>query len=137
MTLCEDNCEFKEYDFINKRAKCSCEIIIDFSSIEDIKIDYEKLKKNFVDINNVANIKFMKCYKLVFKKENIKYNLGFYILIFIFGLFLSCLFLFYFRYYNVFFKEIEKLFSESKDNNSLEPLNTSGKNKIKKKKKKK
>ena len=37
-----------------------------------MKIDKESLYKNFIDINNIANIKIMKCYKVLFNKRGIK-----------------------------------------------------------------
>ena len=106
LTLCEENCDLIEYDDFYKKAKCSCEIKIDVPLLEDIKFDKEKLKNNFKDINNIANIKFMKCYKVVFTTGNIKSNYGFYILGFIILLFLICLFLFYYKYYQLFFAEM-------------------------------
>jgi len=114
LTLCEENCDLINYDYIYKKAKCSCEIKINLpllSLIGEIKFDKEKLKKNFVDINNIANIKFLKCYKIVFKKENIILNYGFYIMNFIIVLFLICLFLFYCKYYYSFFDKVKQFVS--------------------------
>ena len=71
LTLCEENCELSDYDYTYKKAKCSCEIKIKIPLLEEIKVDKEKLKKKFIDINNIANIKFLKCYKIVFTKENL------------------------------------------------------------------
>ena len=130
LTLCEENCDLVGYDNVNKKAKCSCDIKKDSPLIDNIKIDKEKLKKNFIDIDNIANIKFMKCYKIVFKKENIKKNWGFYILGFIFCLFLICLFLFYFKYYKIFFGEIGNMFLDLKyKKTNMENVNNK-KNKI-------
>ena len=130
LTLCEENCDLVGYDNVNKKAKCSCDIKKDTPLIDNIKIDKEKLKKNFIDIDNIANIKFMKCYKIVFKKENIKKNWGFYILGFIFCLFLICLFLFYFKYYKIFFGEIGNMFLDLKNKKTnMENVNNK-KNKI-------
>ena len=96
--------------------------------LEDIKFDKEKLKNNFKDINNIANIKFMKCYKVVFTKGNIKSNYGFYILGFIILLFLICLFLFYYKYYQLFFAEMNIILCIFKKDNINEHINTSDKN---------
>ena len=68
LTLCEENCKLIDYDYIYKKVKCSCEIKIHLPLLEEIKFDKEKLKNNFKDINNISNIQFMKCYKIVFKK---------------------------------------------------------------------
>ena len=132
LTLCEENCDFIDYDYIYKRAKCSCDIKINLpllSLIEDIKFDKEKLKKNFVDINNIANFKFLRCYETAFKSENLKLNYGFYLLDFIFGIFLICLFLFYFKYYYSFIDKVKKLVVNLiNNNNKIEHMNTSNKN---------
>ena len=95
--------------------------------IDDIKFDKEKLKKNFIDINNILNFKFLKCYKMVFKRKNIILNYGFYIMDFIFILFLICLFLFYYKYYHSFFDKVKK-FVLSLNKNKIEHMNTSNKN---------
>ena len=146
MTLCEENCDLIGYDNVYKKAKCSCDVKKDSPLIDNIKIDKEKLKKNFIDIDNIANIKFMKCYKIVFKKENITKNYGFYILGFIFCLFIVCLFLFYFKYYKIFFEEISDIFLglnskktnlEDVTNNQNKIQNPPSKEKKKKSKKKK
>ena len=128
LTLCEENCDLIDYDYIYKKAKCSCEIKIHLPLLEDIKFDKEKLKNNFKDINNIANIKFMKCYKIVFTKGNIKSNYGFYILGFIILLFLICLFLFYYKYYQLFFAEMNIILCIFKKDNINEHINTSDKN---------
>jgi hypothetical protein len=45
MTLCEEDCKFIEYNYTNKKAKCSCNIKIDSTNIEKIKFDKDLLKK--------------------------------------------------------------------------------------------
>ena len=119
LTLCEENCDLIYYDYTFRKAKCSCDIKINLPLVDDIKINKEKLKNNFIDINNIANLKFMKCYKIVFKKENIKNNYGFYIQGFIFCLFLTCLFLFYFKYYKLFLEKIKNIFLGINNNNKI------------------
>ena len=107
LTLCEENCDLIGYDYFNNKSICSCEIKIKlFSPIKDVKFDKERLKKNFIDINNIANIQFMKCYKIALRKENIRKNIGFYILFFVILLFFCCLYLFYHKYYNLLINEI-------------------------------
>ena len=78
MTLCEDNCDLIEYNYTNKKAKCSCAIKISVPLLDDIKLDKNKLKNQFTDIDNTFNIKIMKCYKNVFNFNNLKKNFGFY-----------------------------------------------------------
>ena len=131
LTLCEENCDLIDYDYIDKKAKCSCEIKTNIPKIENVKFNKDKLKKNFIDISNIANIKFMKCYKIVFKKDNIKHNIGFYIMNSIFFLFFLCLFLFYFRYYYLLINEINELIIITfKNENNCEKSNIKDKNVI-------
>ena len=110
LSICEENCDFKYYNYTNKKVTCSCAIKLSLSSIQNIKIDKEKLKKNFKDINNIANIKFLKCYKIAFKRKNLLPNIGFYIMDFIFLLYLIFLFMFYSDYQHLYFKEIKNIF---------------------------
>ena len=69
----------------------------------------------------------MKCYKIVFKKNNIKHNLGFYIMNSIFLLFFLCLFLFYCRYYNLLINEIIGLIFIHKKHSNCKNINSSKK----------
>ena len=124
----EENCDFKYYNYTNKKVTCSCAIKLSLSSIQNIKIDKEKLKKNFKDINNIANIKFLICYKIAFKKKNLLSNIGFYIMDFIFLLYIIFLILFYSKYQHLFLNEIKKVFTNSKN----EYINTNNKNNLNK-----
>ena len=139
MTICEENCDLIGYDYYYKKAKCSCEIKIKLPILNEIKFDKERLKNNFKDINNIMNLQFLKCYKVVFKKENIIHNLGFYILGSIVCLFLICLFLFCFKFYIILVIKINTIFLDSKNDNNpnndnnnkkIGNLITSGKNDI-------
>ena len=80
-TVCQDDCDFKEYDYTNNKAKCSCKVKEAKTSLADMKINKTKLYEKFVDINNIANIKLMNCYKVLFNKEGIIDNISFFIVI--------------------------------------------------------
>ena len=133
MTLCEEDCNLVEYNQTTERAKCSCLVKISLPLIEDIKFDKNKLLKSFTDINNIANIHFMKCYKEVFKLNNIKKNIGFYIYILLLILHLVSLFLFYFKFYSKLTNEIQLIIDSKK---YMLDLNKN-ENKVKRKKKRK
>ena len=94
ISLCEANCEFTDYNINNKKVKCSCKVKT-FLSLDNVELDSKNLLNNFLDIKSLANIDIIKCYKIVFNKNNIKNNLGLFIFIFIFILFIICLNLFY------------------------------------------
>ena len=114
MTLCEDNCQFINYDNQNKMVKCSCDAKQFMSFVNDIKFDKNKLLKNFKDINYVTNIQVVKCYEIVFQLNNLKFNYGFYIFCFISLTLFICTFLFYGKFYSLLFQEINEIISALK-----------------------
>ena len=109
MTLCEEDCKLIGYNFTTKKAKCSCIVKQSLSNIRDIRFDKDKLYKNFIDINNIANIKLMKCFKKVISKEYLIKNYGFYIFSFIYILYFICLFLFSCKYYYQLINDVDKV----------------------------
>ena len=80
-TICQDDCEFSKYDYINEKAICSCKPKKSSVSFKDMQINKTKLLENFIDIQNIVNTKLMKCYRELFSKMGIKYNIAFYIII--------------------------------------------------------
>ena len=82
-TLCQENCFLTNYDYNINKARCSCEVIESSSKFENIKIDKEKLYKNFIDIKNIANVYFLLCYKVLFSKKGLIKNYGSYSIIII------------------------------------------------------
>ena len=108
MSICEINCDFISYNYETQESVCSCGIKTEIPLMKDIKFDKNVLFKSFTNINNIANIKIMKCYKTVFKKENIIKNIGFFIFIFDILLNLIFLFLYCFKYYKILIGEIKK-----------------------------
>ena len=82
-TVCQENCVFSKYDYETQKAYCSCEVKQSSKSFADMHIDKSLLYKNFVDIKNIANIKILNCYNILFKRKYIKKNIGFFISIII------------------------------------------------------
>ena len=66
-----------------QKIKCTCDVPKSSDKFENIKIDKSKLLNNFIDIKNIANIKFLLCYKVLFTKKGIINNYGSYSIIFI------------------------------------------------------
>ena len=93
-SLCEKDCEFINYDTTNKQANCKCLIKIKFPSIDDIKIDTDKLLSNFINIKETMNTFVMGCTKLLFSSDGIKNNIGCFILIFLISIEISLTILF-------------------------------------------
>ena len=83
MSLCEENCIFVEYNYTNKKAKCSCDIKLKIPEVYDIKFNKNDFLKSFIEVKNIINLNVMKCYKEVWKLHNLKKNYGCFIISFI------------------------------------------------------
>ena len=81
MSVCEENCDFTEYNTESKKAICSCYTKIIFPLISEIKVDKEKLFSNFKDIRNIGNFKMLSCIKLFLNKNNLIKNAANYMLV--------------------------------------------------------
>ena len=114
LSICEEDCQFTEYDKVNKRAICSCYTKIKLPLISEIKVDKKKFLNNFYKINNIANVKMMKCIHLLFDKNNIFNNSANYMLVILFftGILTSMIFC---CYNNQKIKnDINKIYEETK-----------------------
>ena len=68
--------------------------------------------KNFIYIKKITNIEIAKCYKIVFKINNLKNNYGFFIIFFLFILYLISLIIFYSKSLKNLIDEIIKIMSQ-------------------------
>ena len=110
--VCQEGCDFSEYDNGNRIAKCSCEVKESPSSIADMNINKTKLFNNFKDIKNIINFSFLKCYNKLFNKEGIIYNIG-CCLIFIFIIFhIISIFIFSIYNYRIIKRKIKNIASK-------------------------
>ena len=104
--LCEENCDFISYDSSSKIIDCECDIKFTMRDLTNIKINKDILKSKF-NIKNMINIEVIKCYKKLFCKEGILYNIGSYILLAIILIFIICFIKFINKEFKSFQKEIE------------------------------
>ena len=109
MSACGVNYEFIQYNTEDNKAVCSCNVITKIPFLKDLNFDKIILLNSFIDINNVANVKMLKCYKIVFNKKNIMKNIGFFIFIFFIILNVIFIVLFYYRDYKKLLFEIKKM----------------------------
>ena len=104
LSLCQNNCLYKNYDSISKRVVCKCRVQNRISllnkSILFNKIENKKRKTNF-DI--------IKCYRLVFIKKGLIKNFGNYIFLLIILIYISLSILFYKKGYNYLCDQINKI----------------------------
>ena len=143
MTLCEEKCSLINYDYNKEKAKCSCNIKLNITENFDVKFNKTDFFRSFIDIKNIANLNVLKCYKIVFKINNLKRNYGFFIISFIFLLYYITLFIFRFKSYYILKKDIKtiiahlKISEEKKEVKEERIIKKSGKNKKHKKLRKK
>ena len=94
-TVCQDNCDFKDYDYQIQKAKCSCKVKQSSASSALMNINITEIINNFMDIKNLVNIVILRCNKVLFSKNGIKKNIEFYLNIPIIILHLICIVIFY------------------------------------------
>ena len=106
MSLCEDNCDFINYNISLKKVDCNCKIKNKIKNLFEIKLDKDKIKSKF-DIKNMINIEVIKCFKKLFCKDGLLYNIGSYILLSIILTFTIGLIFFINKEFKLLQKDIE------------------------------
>ena len=96
MSICEENCDFSDYDNNTKKATCSCFVKMTLPLISEIKFDKKKLLSNFKDIRNIGNFEMLNCIDLLFDKNNIFKNSANFLIISLSSLSIASLFVFVF-----------------------------------------
>ena len=115
LTICQENCKLIDYNYTKEKAKCSCDIKLNVPQNYDIKFDKKEFFKNFININNIANLNIMKCYKIVIKiKSLFNNNYGFYIISSVILIFLISLLIFLCKSYSKLNKDINNMISAIK-----------------------
>ena len=108
-TVCQDYCDFSEYDSDNKKANCSCFVKLSPSSYEDMHIDKTHIYENFDNTENekhISNLDLTSC-DVLSSIDNIKSNTGFYLLLCILAIFVLIFIIFYSKGYNLLEKNID------------------------------
>ena len=154
MSICEEDCEFTEYNPKTEKVKCFCNTKINLPILSDIKINKEKLYSNFKDIRNIGNFKMLHCIKLFLNESNKFKNLSNYILLLLLILSVISILSFSFNDFkkikdflnNIEMKKSNKIMNENiktsnNEKNQIKIINKNDSNiinfkKIKKKKKK-
>ena len=110
-TVCQEECDFSHYNDIDKIANCSCKVIEPSQSVADIKIDKEKLYEKLGDIknkNDFSNLGITQC-NVLSSTENIKSNVGFYLLLIIIAIFVIIFIIFCERGYNLLENKMDEV----------------------------
>ena len=96
-TVCQEDCNFIGYNYKTKKANCSCDVKEASLFFKNIIINRNKLYQNFLEINSIANIDFLFCYKMLFTKKGLLKNIGSYILLLIILFHIICIIIFYIK----------------------------------------
>ena len=153
MSLCENKCNFSEYNISTKKSVCMCEIKTKIYTISEILESKETVSKDFDTENTTesssSSINLMKCYNTVFSKFGLLKNLGNYILLLMIVVFSVSSIFFYKVGYVLLDNDIKQIllikgkneeniniynYTQKKDSKNLKPKKK--KKKIKNKKKK-
>ena len=99
MSLCENKCNFTEYNISSKKSVCMCEIKSKIYTISEILESKETVSKDF-NIENTtesssSSVNLMKCYNTLFSKLGLLKNLGNYILLLMIVIFSASSIFFY------------------------------------------
>ena len=87
---CQSNCDFNSYLSNTLYINCSCSSTEEKTKEED-KFIGKKIFESFYEIFKYSNIKVLKCYNLIFRRNSIRKNIGNFIIMAIFTLYLACL----------------------------------------------
>jgi hypothetical protein len=108
-TVCQDDCDFSNYNYTTKKANCTCKFKESSKSFADINIDTNKLLSNFKNIKNFANLNLLICHEILFSKEGLIKNVGFYIFIVIIIIRIISSFIFFIKQFKLLKKKINNL----------------------------
>ena len=132
MDICEEKCEFKEYDHKSGKAICSCLTQTTSSTLEKFELNTTRLYSNFKNVLNLANLELIQCASLIFSTKEMIGNIANYIMVSIFLMNIVVIILFVSKGY----REIKILVEEiGKAVKSQKKSEVKNENKIKKKKK--
>ena len=107
--VCQDGCDFVDYDYNIKKAKCSCKAKESSASFSDMKIDKIKLLGNFKNIKNIVNLNILKCVKILFCKKGILKNVGFFIFVLFIIFHTIVIILFYLKKLDLLLNKIKEI----------------------------
>ena len=79
--MCEKDCTYKDYNYVNNKVNCECRIKTEFISFYDINFDKRKLLNTFVNFQKISNIYVIKCKNLLFNKDKLLTNIGSYVIL--------------------------------------------------------
>jgi len=108
-TLCQEDCDFVEYDYTYQRANCSCKVKKSSDLFALMNINKTKLYENFINIEKISNINILNCYKELFTKSGILKNIGFFVSISVIIFQIISMIIFYLKTLKIIMKKIKEI----------------------------
>ena len=81
ITLCEDTCQYEEFDLELLKPKCKCNAKTERKTESQVKFKPNEIIENFYKVEKYANVKVAVCYQKVFDLNRLKKNYGSYIIL--------------------------------------------------------
>ena len=107
LSLCEKNCEYKEYNDFNKTSTCDCKMKTEFPKLITESVNLKDLLYRFVDFKKLfSNLYVITCSKELFCSKGFKKNSGSYFNIIIISISIAFIIFFYTKGYITFKKNI-------------------------------
>ena len=127
MSLCENKCNFTEYNTSSKKSVCMCEIKSKIYTISEILESKETVSKDFntenITSSSSSNLNLMKCYNTLFSKLGLLTNLGNYILLIMILVFTVSSIFFYKVGFVMLDKDIKQILLEKEKNEEVNIYN--------------
>ena len=114
-TLCQEGCDFTDYNYELLIANCSCSVKESSSYVEKRNIDMKKVFEALKDVKNIANINIFVCYEVLFSIKGISKNIGAILIIIIIIFHFICIILFYVKFYNEIIRLIDNIIFGTKN----------------------
>ena len=107
LSLCEKNCEYKEYSDFNKTSICDCKLKTEFPKLITESVNLKDLLYRFIDFKKLfSNLYVLTCSKELFCSKGFKKNSGSYFNIIIISISITFIVFFYINGYISFKKNI-------------------------------
>ena len=118
MFLCENNCNYTNYNSTTKKSVCMCGVKSKIYSISEILENKESISQSFniSDSSSSSNLNLMKCVDTLFSKYGLLKNLEFYILIIMIILYAISAILYYRIGSNLIENDIQEILDEKYKN---------------------
>ena len=140
-TLCQEDCDFVDYNYNTHKVNCSCQVKASYSPADCMHINKKKLLENLKNIKNIANVMILGCYKILSILNSFSKNIGNYIISAIMIFHIIALLIFFIKKIKLIYRKIGKIISELKQNldknDFIVDIRKKNKNRKRKKKRKK